>query len=72
MWIWWLTPESPLTSRERQALDRAAEDRELCLAAISLWEAQVLHAKKRIELPVPFSEWISNAADARMLMLLPA
>jgi PIN domain nuclease of toxin-antitoxin system len=71
MWIWWLTPESPLTSRERQALDRAAEDRELCLAAISLWEAQVLHAKKRIELPVPFSEWISNAADARMLMLLP-
>ena len=71
MWIWWLTSESPLTSRERQALDRAAEERELHLAAISLWEAQVLHAKKRIELPVPFPDWISHAADARMLTLLP-
>ena len=71
IWIWWLTPESPLSSRERQALDRAAEDRELHLAAISLWEAQVLYARRRIELPVPFREWISSAADARMLTLLP-
>ena len=71
VWIWWLTPESPLSSRERQALDQAAEDRELHLAAISLWEAQVLHARKRIELPVPFPEWISSAADPCMLTLLP-
>jgi PIN domain nuclease of toxin-antitoxin system len=71
VWIWWLTPDSPLRAREREALDRAAENRELHLAAISLWEAQVLHARKRIELPVPFSEWISDAADPRMLTLLP-
>jgi PIN domain nuclease of toxin-antitoxin system len=71
IWIWWLTPHSPLTPRERQALDRAAEDRELHLAAISLWEAQVLHARRRIELPVPFPEWISNAADTRVVTLLP-
>jgi PIN domain nuclease of toxin-antitoxin system len=71
VWIWWLTPESPLTSREREALDRAAEGRELYLAAISLWEAQVLHARKRIELPVPFAEWVASAADSRMLTLLP-
>jgi PIN domain nuclease of toxin-antitoxin system len=71
MWIWWLTPDSPLTARERQAFDRAAEDRELHLAAISLWEAQVLHAKKRVELPVPFPEWISSAAAPSMLTLLP-
>lgn len=36
-----------------------------------MWEAQVLHARKRIELPVPFPEWISGAADARILTLLP-
>ena len=71
VWIWWLTPDSPLTSKERQALDRAAENRELHLAAISLWEAQVLHARKRVELPVPFPDWISSAADPRMLTLLP-
>ena len=71
VWIWWLTPDSPLTSRERDALDRAAEARELHIAAISLWEAQVLHARKRIDLPRPFREWISHAADPRMLTLLP-
>jgi PIN domain nuclease of toxin-antitoxin system len=36
-----------------------------------LWEAQVLHAKGRIELPVPFPEWISSAAHPSMLTLLP-
>jgi PIN domain nuclease of toxin-antitoxin system len=71
IWIWWLTPASPLSARERDALDRAAEKRELHLAAISLWEAQVLHARKRIELPLPFTDWISSAADERMLTLLP-
>jgi PIN domain nuclease of toxin-antitoxin system len=71
IWIWWLTSESPISARERQALDRAAENRELHLAAISVWEAQVLHARKRIELPVPFADWISSAADPRMLTLLP-
>lgn len=60
-----------MTARERLALDRAAETRELHIAAISLWEAQVLHARKRIELPVPFAEWIAHAADPRMLTVLP-
>jgi PIN domain nuclease of toxin-antitoxin system len=71
IWIWWLTRGSSLPVREREALDRAAENRELHLAAISLWEAQVLHARKRIELPIAFRDWISRAADERMLTLLP-
>ena len=71
VWIWWLTPGSPLSARERGALDLAAENRRVHLAAISLWEAQVLHSRKRIELPVPFGEWISAAADFRVLTLLP-
>ena len=71
VWIWWLTAGSPLKAAEREALDRAAEKRQLHLAAISLWEAQVLHAKHRVELPVPFSDWLARAADPRMLTILP-
>lgn len=41
MWVWWLTPESPLTRPERDALDAKAGRRELFLPAISLWEVQV-------------------------------
>ena len=71
VWVWWLTPGSPLGQGERHALDLAAERRELGLSAISLWEAQVLHSKGRLDLPLPFPEWLSLASDDRMISLLP-
>jgi len=71
MWIWWLTATSPLRQNERDALDRAAERREVHLAAISLWEAQMLHARGRLELPVSFADWLTHAADSLVVSLLP-
>jgi len=71
VWVWWVTPKSPLTRAERAALDRAAERRELFLSPISLWEAQLLHSKTRLELPLPFAEWLSRAADPEMIQLVP-
>ena len=70
-WIWWLTPKSPLKSAERDALDAAAEAGGLCLAAISLWEAQLLHSKQRLQLPLPFPEWLTRATEPRVLTVLP-
>ena len=67
VWVWWLTPGSPLPRAEREALDEKAARRELILAAISLWEAQVLHAKGRLDLPLPFAEWLARATDDRMI-----
>ncbi len=71
MWVWWLTPDSPLSSAERAALDAEAARRELFLSAISLWETQVLHAKQRLELPLPFADWLARAADERVITVLP-
>ena len=71
VWVWWLTPRSPLPDRERAALDALAGRRELCLSAISLWEAQMLHSKARLEIPIAFADWLEQAADERMLTLLP-
>ena len=71
IWVWWLTPGSPLSRAERETLDEKAGRRELFLAAISLWEAQVLHAKKRLDLPLPFAEWLARATDDRMISVLP-
>jgi len=70
-WVWWLTPDAPLSARERTALDAAAERRQLFLSAISLWEAQMLHAKRRLELPMAFADWLEHAADERMLTVVP-
>ena len=71
IWVWWLTPGSPLSRAERNALDAKAERRDLFLPAISLWEIQVLHAKWRFELPLPFAEWLARAADGRVISVLP-
>jgi PIN domain nuclease of toxin-antitoxin system len=71
IWVWWLTPGSPLSRAERDALDTLARERQLCLSAISLWEAQVLHAKRRLELPLSFGEWLSRATDERMISVVP-
>ena len=71
IWVWWLLPDSPLPDRERIALDRIATDNGILLPAICLWEAQMLHRKKRIELPVPFPTWLRRATAADMLNVLP-
>jgi PIN domain nuclease of toxin-antitoxin system len=71
IWVWWLLPDSPLPDRERTALDRIATDNGILLPAICLWEAQMLHRKKRIELPVPFPTWLRRATAADMLNVLP-
>lgn len=71
VWSWWLTPGSPLSRRERLALDAAAERGPLALSAISMWEAQLLHAKRRLELPLSFADWLTRATDDRMIDVLP-
>ena len=70
-WVWWLTPGSPLSPRERAALDEAAGRRELYLPAVSLWEAQMLYAKGRLQLPVAFADWLESAAGELMLTVVP-
>jgi PIN domain nuclease of toxin-antitoxin system len=71
VWVWWLLPDSPLPERERKALDRIATDRGIYLPAICQWEVQMLHSKKRIELPIPFSTWLRRATTTDMLTVLP-
>lgn len=71
VWLWWLTGQPELPERERTSLDVAAARQELCVAAISLWEAQMLHAKHRIELPLPFAEWLRRAAAPNVVRVLP-
>jgi PIN domain nuclease of toxin-antitoxin system len=71
IWVWWLLHDSPLPGRERKALDDAAGDRGIHLPAICQWESQMLHAKRRINLPLPFPAWLRRATAPDMLTVLP-
>lgn len=70
VWIGWLLPQAGLSRRERTALDLAAEQGRLRISAISLWEAQMLHAKKRLELPLPFPAWLEAAAAPNVVTVV--
>jgi PIN domain nuclease of toxin-antitoxin system len=60
-----------MPTRERQALDALAAEKNLFLPAICIWEAQMLSSRGRIELPLPFAAWLRQATAPEMLTLLP-
>ena len=71
VWVWWLTSDPRLPVSERRGLDEEAAGEQIRLSAVSMWEAQMLHAKGRLVLPLPFGEWLRRAADPRVLTLAP-
>ncbi len=71
VWLWWLLGSDRLAHREQSALDRLASRASLRLAAVSLWEAQMLHAKGRLALDRPFDVWIREAAAAAVVEIAP-
>jgi PIN domain nuclease of toxin-antitoxin system len=72
VWIWWLTGQKDLPAKKRELLDRLAQKGEPpFLAAISLWEAQMLYRKGRLQLEMDFPVWLSQASDPSAVRLLP-
>jgi len=71
VWLWWLLGSPRLAARERTALDRAASRGAVRLAAVSLWEAQMLHAKARLTLDRAFDVWIREAAAVGVVEIVP-
>ena len=71
LWLWWLLGSQHLPARERTALDRLGARGKVRLAAVSLWEAQMLHAKGRLTLDRAFDVWIREAAAVGVVEIVP-
>ena len=71
VWLWWLLGSPRLPAGERTALDRAASRGAVRLAAVSLWEAQMLHAEARLTLDRAFDVWIREAAAVGVVEIVP-
>jgi PIN domain nuclease of toxin-antitoxin system len=71
VWLWWLLGSERIAKKERQALDRLASRGALSIAAVSLWEAQMLHEKSRLSLDRPFDIWLREAAAADVVQVMP-
>lgn len=71
VWIWWLIMDARMAREERIRLNELASRSALHVSAISLWEAQMLHSRKRVTLPKPFANWIAEASDPAIVRVVP-
>lgn len=72
IWLWWLLGLPRLATRQRVALDSLADaGTPPALSAISLWEVQMLVAKRRLTLDTSLAHWLSTAAAAEVVTVLP-
>lgn len=71
VWLWWLLGSEQLPKEEQKALDGLAQRGALRIAAVTLWETQMLLAKGRLSLDRPFDAWIRDATAAGVVQVLP-
>ena len=71
VWLWWLLGSDRLPAKERTALNGLGSRGAVRLAAVSLWEAQMLHARRRLTLDRPFDIWIRDAAAGGVVQIVP-
>lgn len=71
VWLLWLLGSERLRVQDRRSLDRLASAGSTHLSAMSLWEAQMLHAKGRLALDRPFKNWLREPASPAVVEILP-
>ena len=67
IWVRWLVPVHPLPAALVQRIEDA--DR-VAVSAVSWWEVGMLVSHRRIDLPLPLSEWIGEATVGSTLISL--
>ncbi len=71
VWLWWLTGARQLRATERKALDQLALQHLPFIAAISIWEVQMLVARGRVVPTEPFEPWIRRMTAPDTIRILP-
>lgn len=72
IWLWWLTDADRVSDKERSALGGMAEREEPpFVAAISLWEAQMLVSRGRVTPLDPFERWMRRISAADVVRVIP-
>jgi len=71
IWIWFMLANAELATSGRAAINRAAAEGQLRIAAISVWEAALLASRGRVVVGRPLAQWIGEAISAPGLSIEP-
>jgi PIN domain nuclease of toxin-antitoxin system len=69
IWIWSVGDPQRLSRRVAKALEDVQN--QLWLSPISIWEALLLHRKRRLKIPEGFSTWVTRALTTMPLTEAP-
>lgn len=70
IWLWLASSDSALPRSVLNAINKAANQQQLFVSAISVWEVAMLELKKRIKLTQPTLNWINQALSKPEINLL--
>ena len=71
VWLWWVSDPEQLSAPARQAIDLAAQQRELFVSTISAWEVAMLVEKGRLTLTLDVRDWIARSEALPFLTFTP-
>ena len=72
-WIWHVARDACLMRKRSVAneIDKAREDGELLLSAMSIWEVGMLESKGRIQLGMDCMDWVRLALERSGVRVVP-
>lgn len=71
VWIWLFEGNTQLSRIMIDKLDQFAQQGQLFLPAIAIWELAVLVAKKRLSLSQPLKNWVQESLSKPGISLVP-
>jgi PIN domain nuclease of toxin-antitoxin system len=71
VWVWWVASPERLSVAARERIDKAAEELQVHISAISSWEIAMLVKKERLELTMDVEEWVARSEALPFFRFVP-
>lgn len=72
IWIWHINGDDTISPRIRKIIDNCAQDDELYISAISVWEIAMLAMKNKIVLNTSCQTWVNKSLSLPGDLINPA
>ncbi len=71
VWVWFISNPERLSGKADKTIKRAMQENDILISSISAWEVALLVSKKRLELTMEVSEWISFSERLPFIRFIP-
>ena len=70
-WVWFISNPEKLSLKAEKSIEEAIQENDILISSISAWEVALLVSKKRLELTMDVSEWISSSEKLPFIRFIP-